>query len=172
MRAVSLGALELRPDLPVRHEEATIGWLARAAAAAGRDDEARQLLDRRRPVEPDPIQGVHPVQLLAHRRSPARSGHHRDRHAVPDPFRSMLFESSSTEETTSSISRTGTTSSKPSKTPPTERSSTDSVAGSFGHCKPAGEELIADNVARAVNEALGRPAPAPDPAARSSSPKP
>ncbi len=153
-------ALELRPDLPIRHEETIIGWLARAAAAAGRHAEARELLDR---LDRMSVGGFKEytrfnysriVDLLRERGVTVIAMQYPT--LSIEALRKILGER---EDVIYVENRDNFE--EALRHAPYREIFYDSFAGSFGHCTEAGEELIAANVARTINEILGRSAVEP-----------
>jgi len=156
-------ALESRPNLPIRHEEMLVGWLAGATAAAGHEGEAREMrarLDRLNLEffkEYTRYNYSRIVDLLRER----------DIAVIAMQYPSLSIEAlkkvldgrddvlylENVENFDRALRETSYTT-----------IFCDSFAGSFGHFNEAGEELIAANVTRAVNQLLGFPAaetPAP-----------
>lgn len=153
-------ALEVRPGLPVRHEEMIIGWLARAAAAAGRHAEARELLDR---LDRMSVGGFKEYTRFNYSR-------------IVDLLRERGITVIAMQYPTLSIEalrkilggredviyvENRHNFEEALRHAPYREIFYDAFAGSFGHCTSAGDELIAANVARTINEILGRSAVEP-----------
>jgi tetratricopeptide (TPR) repeat protein len=156
-------ALESRPNLPIRHEEMLVGWLARATAAAGHEGEARELRARLERLNLEFFKEYtrynysRIVDLLRER----------DIAVITMQYPTLSIEAlkkvldgrddvlylENVENFDRALRETSYTT-----------IFCDSFAGSFGHFNEAGEELVAANVTRAVNQLLGFPAaetPAP-----------
>ena len=150
-------ALESRPDLPIRHEETLVGWLARATAEAGHEAEARELKAR--------LDRMH----LGFFKEYTRYNYTR----IVDLLRERDIAVIAMQYPTLSIAALKKTLGERSDVLYLENLENfeqavnqtsyhtifnDSFAGSFGHFRKTGEELVAANVAGAVNQLLGKPA--------------
>lgn len=145
--------LEQRPEGFLRHEEAVTGWLARASAAAGHDDEARELLAR---VDRFSLEVFKEYTRYNYSR-------------IVDELRrrgitviAMQYPTLSVEALRKLLSyrddvfyvENRANFERALRQQPYKAIFYDSFAGSFGHCHDAGNRLIADNVVRVVNEVL------------------
>ena len=149
-------ALESRPDLPKRHEETLVGWLARATAAAGHEGEARELMARLDRMNLEFFKEYtrynysRIVDLLRERDIPVI--------AMQYPTLSIealkkILDGRNDVLYLENVENFGQALRETSY----NTIFSDSFAGSFGHFNDAGEELITANVARAVNQLLGFP---------------
>ncbi len=144
-------ALESRPNLPIRHEETLVGWLARATAEAGHEAEARELKAR--------LDRMH----LGFFKEYTRYNYTR----IVDLLRERDIAVVAMQYPTLSIAALKKTLGGRSDVLYLENVEnfeqaldestyhgifSDSFAGSFGHFRMAGEELVAENVARVVIE--------------------
>jgi len=144
-------ALESRPDLPLRHEETLVGWLARASAEAGHEAVARELKAR--------LDRMH----LGFFKEYTRYNYTR----IVDLLRERGVAVIAMQYPTLSIEALEKTLGGRGDVLYLENVDNfeqalneskyhaifyDSFAGSFGHFRMAGEELVAKNVAGVVTE--------------------
>lgn len=163
-------ALEARPDLPVRHLETITGWLARACASAGREEEARELIERNDRLSLELFREYtryNYSQIVDFLRA-------RDITVIAMQYPTLSIEAlqhvlDGRKDVIYLENRDNFE--QAFETLPYQAIFSDSFAGSFGHCTPAGNELIAANVASLILDLLDSPAKdEAGPAAQSGSP--